>query len=112
MPSDTYSVVTTTTGILGLLPSSFLSVRLFVCLRNRSLHQKNALPSAGRALRGALQGFCTTEDYILKQIMCKYNNIIKYIIISCHPLSLGLRRLFQTNPAASGGLKFLEGSLG
>lgn len=33
-----------------------------------SLHQKSALPVAGRAPQGVLCGFCKTESYDFKQI--------------------------------------------
>lgn len=66
MSSNTYRVDAPTTGIL----SYALEV---VCLQNISLHQKNVLMSAGRVLHNILQGFCTTEGYIIKQTTVKYN---------------------------------------
>lgn len=71
MSSNTYTVDTPTTGILGYTLVVF-SVRPFVCLQNSSLHQSNVLRSAG--IHNLLQGFCTTEGYSVKQITIKYND--------------------------------------
>lgn len=68
MPSNTYRVVTTITGVPGFLPSSFLSDRPFICLRNRSPHQKNAFLSAGRVLWVCHKAFAQQRFIVLNKI--------------------------------------------